>query len=281
MKQLTKIDEIQSYVNDKRNGGCSIGFVPTMGALHPGHLSLVAQSTHENAITIVSIFVNPTQFNNSEDLKKYPRTIEKDLEMLSETGCDVVFVPTVEEIYSKDFEPILVDLGLIGSTLEGHFRPGHFDGVVAVVQRLFSIVAPDNAYFGRKDFQQVAVIRRMVEALHSSVQIHEGSTIRETSGLAMSSRNLRLSEEEKNQATLIYKVLTEMQEKAKNQAPLDVNNWGKQAFNAGPLELEYLEIVHPKTFEILTTEWVAGATACVVAYCGEVRLLDNLEMIPR
>jgi pantoate--beta-alanine ligase len=280
MKQLTKIDEIQSYVNSKQNGGCSIGFVPTMGALHPGHLSLVEQSTRENAITIVSIFVNPTQFNNSEDLKKYPRTIEQDLEMLSETGCDIVFVPAVEEIYSKDFEPIRIDLGLIGSTLEGHFRPGHFDGVVSVVQRLFSIVAPDNAYFGRKDFQQVAVIRRMVEALHSNVKIHEGSTIRESSGLAMSSRNLRLTKEQKNQATLIYKVLSEMQKMAEKQSPLEVNNWGKQAFKEGPLELEYLEIVHPKTFEILTTEWVSGATACVVAYCGEVRLLDNLELIP-
>jgi len=280
MRQLTNIDEIQAYVSDKRNGGCSIGFVPTMGALHQGHLSLVDESCAKNAITIVSIFVNPTQFNNPTDLEKYPRTIEADIQLLSQTGCDAVFIPEVETIYSQDFKAEKVDLGLLDKTMEGFYRPGHFEGVVTVVQRFFSIIKPDCAYFGRKDFQQVAVIRKMVEWLDLNVKIFEGPTTREKSGLAMSSRNLLLKQKEKDEACIIFKLLSIMVDDAVNFTPTEVKNKAIESFKKTTLTLEYLEIVHPRTFEYLETGWVEGATVCLVAYCGNVRLIDNMEIIP-
>lgn len=280
MRQLTNIDEIQAYVREKRNGGCSIGFVPTMGALHEGHLSLVHETKRRNAITIVSIFVNPTQFNNVDDLKKYPRTIDADILLLEKTGCDAVFIPEVDTIYSPDFIPKKVDLGLLGETMEGFYRPGHFEGVVTVVQRLFSIVQPDSAFFGRKDFQQVAVIRQMVDFLHLDVTIFEVETKRENSGLAMSSRNTLLSEIEKKEASIIYRILSKMKENSKSQTPSQVQKIAINSFNNSTLKIEYLEIIHPRTFERLEMDWVKGATVCVVAYCGKVRLIDNLEIIP-
>jgi|TARA_R110000737_G_scaffold134970_2_gene166178 pantoate--beta-alanine ligase len=280
MRQLTSIDEIQAFVQEKRNGGCSIGFVPTMGALHEGHLSLVQESNGKNAITIVSIFVNPTQFNNPEDLKKYPRTIDSDVKLLEEVGCDAVFIPEVATIYSDDFIPKKVDLGLLGETMEGFYRPGHFEGVVTVVQRLFSIVQPDSAFFGRKDFQQVAVIKQMVESLKLDVKIYEVETKREESGLAMSSRNMLLTEEEKIEATIIYRILSMMLVNSKTKNPSEVQQIALESFEKSTLKIEYLEIVHPRTFERLETSWVKGATVCVVAYCGKVRLIDNMEIIP-
>lgn len=280
MRRITEIDEIKAYVQEKRKGGCSIGFVPTMGALHSGHLSLVRSSSEQNSVTIVSIFVNPTQFNNADDLKKYPRTIEADLKLLSSTACDVVFFPEVDTIYSKDFLPEKVELGFLGRTMEGIHRPGHFDGVVTVVQRLFSIVSPDNAYFGRKDFQQVAVIRQMVKTLKFSVNIIEIPTLREKSGLAMSSRNLLLNEQEKDEATIIFKILKKMVREANHHTPSEVKALAEKNFETSTLQLEYLEIVDPSTLESLDSRWVSGATACIVAYCGKVRLIDNLEIVP-
>jgi pantoate--beta-alanine ligase len=280
MRRLTNINEIQSYVSDKQNDGCSIGFVPTMGALHRGHLSLVSESCAKNTITIVSIFVNPTQFNNPTDLEKYPRTIEADIELLSQTDCDAIFIPEVDTIYSRDFKAEEVDLGFLGETMEGFYRPGHFEGVVNVVQRLFSIIKPDCAYFGRKDFQQVAVIRKMVKSLDLKVKIFEVPTMRESSGLAMSSRNTLLSQNEKEEARVIFKLLSTMIDDAESFGPIEVKKKAIESFKESVLRVEYLEIVHPRTFECLEKTWVEGATVCLVAYCGNVRLIDNMEIIP-
>jgi pantoate--beta-alanine ligase len=281
MRQLASIEEIQAFVQEKRKGGCSIGFVPTMGALHEGHLSLVEASKAKNSITIVSIFVNPTQFNNPEDLEKYPRTVDNDVRLLEEMDCDAVFIPEVSTIYSNDFEPKKVDLGLLGETMEGFYRPGHFDGVVSVVQRFFSIIQPDTAFFGRKDFQQIAVIRQMVESLNFDIQIFEVDTKREANGLAMSSRNMLLSNIEKQQASIIFETLTQMKKNAETHTPQETQEIALDTFSDSTLKVEYLEIVHPRTFEKLESNWVEGATACIVAYCGQVRLIDNMEIISR
>lgn len=280
MRRLTKIDEIKTYVQDKRNSGCTIGFVPTMGALHKGHLRLVNESALINDVTIVSIFVNPTQFNNPEDLTKYPRTIDADIDLLNTTDCDAVFIPEVTTIYSSDYIAKKVDLGILGTTMEGFYRPGHFEGVVTVVQRLFSIIQPDSAFFGRKDFQQVAVIRLMVDSLNLAVQIFEVPTVREKSGLAMSSRNMLLSEQEKIDAQVIFSIFSEIIENSKTLTPIEVQRMALISFELTSLKVEYLEIVHPRTFEKLQMNWVKGATVCVVAYCGNVRLIDNMEIIP-
>ena len=279
MRRIEKKEELQEYVKWCKTNNKSVGFVPTMGALHPGHISLVEKSILENDITIVSIFVNPAQFNNPEDLKKYPRDLTKDEFILGKTDCDIVFAPSTEDIYSDDYQAQTVDLGILDTTLEGEFRPGHFDGVVKVVQRLFQLVEPDNSYFGRKDFQQVAVIKKMVEELKLPVNIKVGETVREKSGLAMSSRNLLLTEEEKAMATLISKVLIQFKTWSDNKTPRQCKREAKAIFTSSPLELEYLEIVHPLSFEKLTNHWVPGATACIVAYCGKVRLIDNMEII--
>ncbi len=279
MRRIEKKEELQEYIKWCKRHHKSIGFVPTMGALHQGHISLVEQSSLENDITIVSIFVNPAQFNNSEDLKKYPRNLAKDEILLGKANCNVVFAPSVEDIYSDDYEAQLVDLGILDETLEGEFRPGHFDGVVKVVQRLFQLVEPDRSYFGRKDFQQVAVIKRMVDVLKIPVIIRVGDTIREKSGLAMSSRNLLLTEEEKTIAEIISQVLNQIKTWSDEKSPMECIEKAKSIITKSQLELEYLEIVHPLTFEKLTKLWVPGATACIVAYCGKVRLIDNMEIV--
>lgn len=279
MRRIEKKEELLEYIKWCQNHQKTIGFVPTMGALHAGHLSLVELSSRENDITVVSIFVNPTQFNNASDLEKYPRTVEKDWNLLLQTACDAVFVPSVDLIYSSDFIPRKVDLGKLDTTLEGHFRPGHFDGVVQVVQRLFDLVDPNRAYFGRKDFQQVAVIKRLTDVLKYPIEIKVGDTIRETSGLAMSSRNLRLSENEKEEAIEISQILKKIKGWSSEHSPSECEAKAKEHFQKSSLKLEYLEIVHPLTFERLEKEWVPGATACIVAYCGEVRLIDNMEII--
>lgn len=279
MRQIENTSDLQEYLNRCRNQQKTVGFVPTMGALHPGHLSLVELAGKENDVVIVSIFVNPTQFNDPADLEKYPRTLEQDTQLLSQSPCDALFYPQVQDVYSTDFIPRKVDLGKLDYTLEGHYRPGHFEGVVNVVQRLFDLVAPNRAYFGRKDFQQVAVIKAMVKTLGYSTEIIVGDTIREESGLAMSSRNLRLNPEEKNEAKKLSQILFRMKEWAKNDTPEVCKRKGSTEINKSKLQLEYLEIVHPLTFEPLKTAWTAGATACAVAYCGDVRLIDNLELV--
>jgi pantoate--beta-alanine ligase len=281
VKVYSTISSIQEQISLLKSKGKTIGFVPTMGALHYGHISLVKSATSQCDITIVSVFVNPTQFNNPDDLVNYPRTLDADIELLSEIDCDLVFAPSVEEMYPENSLPIQLDLGKLAEVMEGKYRPGHFDGVVNVVNRLFEIVKPDKAFFGLKDFQQVSVIRFMTNTLKLPVEIIACPTLREASGLAMSSRNTRLSEIEKEDALIIYKSLAFAKELAKSSSPELVKKEVVEFFNQGKLVLEYFEIVNPITLESLGTDWMPSATACIVAYCGDVRLIDNMKLVGR
>jgi pantoate--beta-alanine ligase len=249
-----------------------------MGALHEGHLSLVKRALDENALVVVSIFVNPTQFNNAADLSAYPRTLDSDLELLSIFDRVIVYAPSVEDIYPKNdfFEPI--DLGDLDTVLEGAFRPGHFQGVVHVVRNLFYIVQPHTAYFGEKDFQQLAVIRRMVHVLNFNIQIVACPTYRADNGLALSSRNRRLSEQGRSDALIISETMHYMKGLGRELTPSEVVEKGNAFFSEGKLDIEYLEIVDADQLTILTDEWSERAVCCVAAYCEEVRLIDNLAL---
>jgi len=263
-----------------RESGKTIGFVPTMGALHEGHMALVNKAKQQNDVVIVSVFVNPTQFNNSTDLVHYPKTPEKDTALLIENGCDIAFFPTVDQIYPTNYQSPEIPLGTLDSVMEGQFRPGHFKGVVQVVHRFFDLTQPTRAYFGLKDFQQVAVIQHMVRYLNLQVEIVPCPTLREPSGLAMSSRNMRLNSQQLVDAVVIYKALTQAKLNAqRTTTPLEVKNQVEDLISQSPLELEYFTIVDPVTLEELTTHWTEGATACLAAYCGEVRLIDNMILI--
>lgn len=276
---FTSVKSLQKRLHNERENA-SIGFFPTMGALHHGHIELVKQALLENDIVVVSIFVNPTQFNNPNDLEKYPRMLEDDIELLNEAGDIVVFAPDVDTVYPSNYEKIDIDLGRLGEVMEGEFRPGHFDGVMNVVKRFFDIVKPNRAYFGMKDYQQVAVIKHMVKETNDPVEIVVCDIVRGKSGLASSSRNVRLSEQQKEEALIISQTLKFLKSIVDSSQPRKAWKKAKQFFRDGKLELEYLEIVHPVTLKRLDTEWVPGAHACIVAYSGEVRLLDNIQLIP-
>lgn len=278
MLVFSSVSGILKEISRLRSSNKSIGFVPTMGALHLGHASLIKQSVDENEITIVSVFVNPRQFNNPDDLLKYPRTESQDIALAEHYGASIVFLPEIEEVYSSDFIPPKISLGNLEHLMEGKMRPGHFDGVVQVLSRLFTIVQPNNAYFGLKDFQQVAVVRRLVEALNLPINIVACPIYREITGLAYSSRNQRLSDDQKEEALFIYRSLIKAKKMAQNHTPIEVMNEMIKDYQSSSLELEYFEIVHPKTLETLSDEWVDEAVACVVAYVGEVRLIDNMQI---
>lgn len=259
-----------------------VGFVPTMGALHLGHLDLVSASKSKMDVTVVSIFVNPTQFNNSEDFKKYPITLDADLEKLNSIGVDYVFLPSVESMYPS--KPALtLDFGDLERVLEGSFRPGHFNGVGIIVSKLFHLIKPHTAFFGQKDLQQVAVIKRLVKELSFDIQLEIIPTRREPDGLAMSSRNMRLNVEERQKALLLFNCLID----AKRQL-LDGQDWPwvksqvEKVFEKEKTSrLEYFELVHPDTFELKNTfNPNQKSSICVAAYIGEVRLIDNLPIIP-
>ena len=263
--------------------GKSIGFVPTMGALHAGHASLVKQACAENAVCVVSVFVNPTQFNNKEDLLKYPRNIKKDAELLADLGVDFVFAPTPEEMYSQEEmqQEFAFDFAGLDQVMEGKMRPGHFNGVVQVVSRLFDLVQPTRAYFGEKDFQQLAIIHHMVERSslserYTGLKIVDCPIVRENSGLAMSSRNERLSEQEKQTAITISKTLFASLQWAKTVSVKEVQQRVIDTINAvDGLEVEYYEIVDKDTLQ--PTDCWNNAVGCVTVYCGPVRLIDNIR----
>lgn len=276
---INTVEELKQALNSFREEGKCIGFVPTMGALHQGHMDLVSRAGTECDVVVASVFVNPTQFNNPSDLQLYPRTPEADAELLKKFGCDFAFFPSVEEIYPENLVVPRVDLGNLDQVMEGRFRPGHFNGVVQVVSRLFEIVKPHKAFFGLKDFQQVAVIKRMVSELNMPVQIVACETLRTEKGLAMSSRNKRLSDEQKEEALIIYKTLSRAKQDAQTFSPSETLKRAKDFFEAGTLRLEYMNIVHPETLEDLTGDWVAGATMCIACFCGEVRLIDNSTLL--
>lgn len=263
--------------------GKSIGFVPTMGALHAGHASLVKQACAENAVCVVSVFVNPTQFNNKEDLLKYPRNIKKDAELLADLGVDFVFAPTPEEMYSQEEmqQEFAFDFAGLDQVMEGKMRPGHFNGVVQVVSRLFDLVQPTRAYFGEKDFQQLAIIHHMVERSslserYTGLKIVDCPIVRENSGLAMSSRNERLSEQEKQIAVAISKTLFDSLQWAKTASVKEVQQRVIDTINnVDGLEVEYYEIIDKNTLQ--PTDVWDNAVGCVTVYCGPVRLIDNIR----
>ena len=263
--------------------GKSIGFVPTMGALHAGHASLVKQACAENAVCVVSVFVNPTQFNNKEDLLKYPRNINKDAELLADLGVDFVFAPTPEEMYSQEEmqQEFAFDFAGLDQVMEGKMRPGHFNGVVQVVSRLFDLVQPTRAYFGEKDFQQLAIIHHMVERSslserYTGLKIVDCPIVRENSGLAMSSRNERLSEQEKQTAVTISQTLFASLQWAKTASVKEVQQRVIDTINnVDGLEVEYYEIIDKNTLQ--PTDVWDNAVGCVTVYCGPVRLIDNIR----
>ena len=262
--------------------GKQLGFVPTMGALHQGHLDLVAKSTSSMDYTVVSIFVNPTQFNSSEDFAKYPQTLEADLALLEAAGADFVWVPTVATMYPKPTS-IRLDFGDLDQVLEGKFRPGHFHGVGLVVSKLFHFIQPSRAFFGQKDLQQVAVIKRLVQDLSFNLSIEVVPTRREKDGLAMSSRNMRLNPEDRQQALLLYSQLSRAKERLLAAEPWSQILADTQAAfsTAANIELEYIALVHPETFEIFDAFTQDSARSlCIAAYVGPVRLIDNLPIIP-
>lgn len=254
-----------------------VGLIPTMGALHHGHLSLVRKAFEYSDVVVVSIFVNPSQFNNAEDLEKYPRDVDADVELLKEEGVVIVFAPSVKEVYPENYQNVSLELGTLATAMEGKFRPGHFDGVVDVVKRLFDIVDPDYSFFGLKDFQQLSIIQFMVKSLEIKVKIIPCEIFREDSGLASSSRNERLSEQDKKDAIVISKALRIGAELATIFKPLQVKQIISNIIRLSALELEYVEIVDPKTL-LSIEEWVPGSQACLAAFCGEVRLIDNWQM---
>jgi pantoate--beta-alanine ligase len=278
VKTSLEITEIQARYR-KENSGLVIGFVPTMGALHDGHLSLIREARINCGLVVCSIFVNPTQFNDPKDLERYPRTLEADTLLLRQAGCDFLFVPDVTEVYPNGLnQQYNIDFQGIDSMMEGQFRPGHFKGVAMVVECLFNLVKPDMAFFGQKDFQQVAIIRKMVEVRKLPVAIRTVKTMRNADGLALSSRNMLLSEAEKNDALIIYKTLSKALEKATLGAKTDkIKSDLVGYFNSGQLKLEYLDIVSNLTL-LPIDEVEPGCTCCIAAWCGKVRLIDNMEL---
>lgn len=273
------ISQTRAWADQVRASGKTIGFVPTMGALHPGHISLVEKARSECDYVITSIFINPTQFNNSSDLDKYPRTLETDLLMLHAHGCDAVFAPEIAEMYPT-LEKGHWDFGLVSSRLEGHFRPGHFDGVCTVVKKLFEIVTPHKAYFGEKDFQQLAIIRKLTVFEKMEIEIISVPTMREADGLAMSSRNMRLTPEQRQHALGISKTLFAMRENQHGDlSPAALEEFGKRMLSEEPgILLEYLKIVDGDSFEDLEAWNTQNPVVLFAGYVGEIRLIDNLTL---
>jgi pantoate--beta-alanine ligase len=277
MKVFHSIISLKQWLSRVKHDETTTGFVPTMGALHAGHLALVSRARAENHKVVCSIFVNPIQFNNPEDLKKYPRTLEQDLEMLRSVGCDAVFCPDEAEMYPEP-EQQVYDFGTLERVMEGRFRPGHFNGVAIVVKKLFDIVQPHRAYFGEKDFQQLQVIRALVEREKLPVEIVPCPTMRDPDGLAMSSRNARLTPEQRQEAPKIFQSL----QQAKGLFPItplaEIREWVGAQINQSPLmKLEYFDIVDAQTLLPLD-EAAPGqqAVACIAVHMGPVRLIDNM-----
>lgn len=278
MKVVNSIKELRENLSQERLEKRSIGLVPTMGALHAGHISLVERCVRENDVCVVSVFVNPTQFNDKHDLETYPRTLEADCTLLEAAGCHYVFAPSVEEMYPEP-DTRVFNLGRVAEVMEGAMRPGHFNGVAQVVSKLFYIVEPDNAYFGEKDFQQIAVIRAMVKQLNIPVKINACPIKREADGLALSSRNTRLTLELRQKAPLIARTLKESTTFAPGKSVQEVIDFVVNTINADPdMRVEYYEIVDGNTLEAIKdwseTDYPVG---CITVFCGEVRLIDNIK----
>ena len=280
MKVVHTIKGLQEELSALRQQGKSVGLVPTMGALHAGHASLVKRCVAENQVTVVSDFVNPTQFNDLNDLKKYPRTLDADCQLLDACGASFVFAPSVEEIYPEP-DTRHFSYAPLDTVMEGAFRPGPFNGVCQIVSKLFDIVKPDRAYFGEKDFQQLAIIREMVKQMKFPLEIVGCPIMREADGLALSSRNSRLNEEERKNALNISKTLFESRNFAASHSVAETKQFVEEAINQAPgLRLEYFELVDGRTLQSIQnwddTDYAVG---CITVFCGEVRLIDNIKYI--
>ena len=278
MKLIQTIKELRTVLDGLRKAGKTVGLVPTMGALHAGHASLVKRAVAENDVVVVSDFVNPTQFNDKNDLLKYPRTLEADCKLLEACGASYVFAPSVEEIYPEP-DTRQFSYAPLDTVMEGKFRPGHFNGVCQIVSKLFLIVEPTRAYFGEKDFQQLAIIREMVRKYPFDLQIVGCPIVREADGLALSSRNARLSDVQREQALQISKTLFASVEYGKDHTLEETLHFVESSIEkAEGLELEYFEIVDGNTLQPVSTwEESAYIVGCITVFCGEVRLIDNIK----
>lgn len=277
MMIFKRIVELQGFLDVERRDGKSIGFVPTMGALHNGHIALIERAKAGNGIAVCSIFVNPVQFNDPADLEKYPRTPESDIAMLEAAGCDVLFMPSVDEMYPTA-DKRMFEFGEIEKVMEGAHRPGHFNGVAIVVSTLFEIVKPHRAYFGEKDFQQLAIVRSMTKQLGLPVEIVGCPIVREADGLAMSSRNVRLSVEERKKAALIPQTLFKVKEMAASEGVESLKAFVKGEIGKEPsMQLDYFEISDTETLQpVSSIPPGKGAVACIAVKLGPVRLIDNV-----
>lgn len=278
MEIIRTVAELKTKLDNARKRG-TIGLVPTMGALHAGHLSLIERARRENDTVVVSVFVNPTQFNNPTDLATYPRTEEADAALLSSAGVDYAFIPSVDEIYPEP-DTRVFDLGPVAEVMEGAMRPGHFNGVAQIVSKLFRFTEPTRAYFGEKDFQQIAVIRRMAELEgFDSLEIVDCPIKREADGLALSSRNVRLTAEQRSVAPVIALTLRASQIKAREMSLTQTRQWVTDTINNYPfMRVEYYEIVDAKTMQPIA-EWsdFKQPVGCITVFCGDVRLIDNIK----
>ena len=279
LKVFNTIKDTNEFLSKQGSDGRTIGFVPTMGALHEGHLELMRRAKRENDILACSIFVNPIQFNNKEDLNKYPRTLEDDIKKIELIGCDVLFAPSNEEMYPEE-EKTVYDFGNLDKVMEGKHRPGHFNGVAVVVKKLFDIIQPDKAYFGEKDFQQLRIIQALAEQLKLSVEIVPCSIVREKDGLAMSSRNERLTAEERKIAPVIFKTLQFVKRNSHRLSIEEINKHIDSEINLYPeMKLEYFEIVDKKTLsqgtKLLRNK---NLIACIALFLGKIRLIDNIAI---
>ena len=276
MLVIDNIKDIRKVLNSYKLKNKSIGLIPTMGALHDGHISLVEKSNEINDISVCSIFINPTQFNKIEDFDNYPSTIKNDIKVLKESDCDIIFLPSINEVYSEK-SVLKFDFGTLENGMEGTNRPGHFNGVGLVVSKLFNIIEPNSAFFGQKDFQQLAVIKQLVIDLSFDIDIHSCETYREESGLAMSSRNKRLNEEELKEAAKIHQSLKLAEKLIKGKEKIDVKNEIVKFFDHTSISLEYFEIADKKTLQPINDySNPEQIVICIAAFLGNVRLIDNI-----
>ena len=279
MLVVKEVTELQELIAEKKREGKTIGFVPTMGALHAGHLSLANVAGLQSDFVVASIFVNPTQFNDKNDLINYPRTLDQDILLLERTPCQLVFAPEVETMYPTE-DRRQFNFGQLETVMEGKFRPGHFNGVAQVVSKLFDMVKPDKAFFGLKDFQQLAIIKSLVKQLNLPVEIVPCPIVREADGLAMSSRNQRLTPEQRRNAPHIYDILSKARNKARQMSVKELENWVTETVNENAfLKTEYFEIVDDEQL-IPIPDWDSplNKVGCIAVHCGEVRLIDNIVL---
>jgi len=278
MKTYETVHDLQKELQPLKTQGKTIGFVPTMGALHEGHLTLVRRCAAENDLCVVTIFVNPTQFNNKSDLENYPRTLDNDAGLLEKVNCSILFAPSETEIYPEP-DTRIFDFGDLEKVMEGRYRPGHFNGVAQVVSRLFDMVKPDRAYFGEKDFQQLAIIRELVKQYRIPVEIIGCPTVREADGMALSSRNMRLSKKEREKSLLISRTLSKSCNFAGEKSVAELKEWVVNQINDEPLlKVEYFDIVDSETLQsIVRWDDSPSAVGCTAVYCGDVRLIDNVH----